>query len=249
MLRIINQANADKTYGGVLVPALSPYDIPSLNEDAFRNDVNLRFDLSTRSVEIFDGAETWTGLDALLCLDRDRKNNVVTSIEQPNKDLVLASDDQPFIGNVCTLTLFVPGQMGDLGTRQIAGGYVFSDHYGWGDRANKCLLLDKDFIYAGIFYAQTPTDAGIEGVEGLTWADVMPEGVEMGSYTDDALPEYNRGWRLWADDGGQGGADIDTIGGFGRLLSLCYLVVVLTKKDASPATNGCFNAWWAKPNL
>jgi len=175
--------------------------------------------------------------------------NVITSIEKPDKDLVLASDDQPFIGNVCTLSLYVPGNLGDLGTRQIAGGYVFTDKYYFGDRASKCALLDKDYSYAGSLYPATPLEAGVPNSEGLAWSEVYPDGFVLGTYTDDELPENNRGWRLWADDGGQGGADIDTIGGFGLLLSCCYLVITLEKKQDSTATRGAFNAWWGKTNL
>lgn len=167
--------------------------------------------------------------------------DVVGPFEKSDKDLVLASDDQPFVGNICTLQLLVPGTLGEVGARQIAGGYGFTDIYYFGDRISKVELRDKDYAYAGILYPAEPSP-------GVTWAEAEPDGVVMGSYVDDDLPEAYRGWRLWADDGGQGGVDIDPIGGFGKLLALCYLTIVVEKKPASGATRACLNSWWSKPN-
>lgn len=167
--------------------------------------------------------------------------DVVGPFEKADKDLVLASDDQPFIGNICTLQLLVPGTLGEVGARQIAGGYGFTDVYCWGDRITKVELLDKDYAYAGILYPAEPAP-------GVTWPQAEPNGVVMGSYVDDELPEINRGWRLWCDDGNQGGVDIDPIGGFGKLLALCYLTITVEKKPASNATRACLNSWWGRPN-
>lgn len=41
------------------------------------------------------------------------------------------------------------------------------------------LIVDKDYLYAGVLYPATPAEAGIPGTEGLTWAQVMPNGVVL----------------------------------------------------------------------
>jgi hypothetical protein len=170
---------------------------------------------------------------------------VVNPLDEPDLDLVLASDEKPFTGNECTLELFIPGEPGIIG-RKIAGGYGFTDKFHWGDRVTNVQLVDKNFIYAGSLYPATPIEAGIPGTEGLSWADIMPSGVVLGSQVDEEQPEENRGWRFWEDEGGQGGVDIDPLGGLGKLLSLCYMRVTVVKKNESPATKAAFNAWWGK---
>jgi hypothetical protein len=181
--------------------------------------------------------------------NRTPKQSVVSELEQDNVDLALASDDQAFIGNVCRLSLLVPGAVGVIGARKIGGGYGFTDVFGWGDRVKSVDVIDKDFKYAGLAYPATPAEAGIPGTEGLSWADVMPDGVEMGSYVDKDLAVEFQGWRLWCDDGNQGGVDIDPLGGLAKLPGQAYLVITIEKTAQSQATRAALNAWWGKPAL
>ena len=46
-------------------------------------------------------------------------------------------------------------------------------------------IVDKEFIYAGILYPPTPIEAGIPGTEGLTWAQVTPNGVHLENFGED----------------------------------------------------------------
>jgi hypothetical protein len=192
-------------------------------------------------VEIDDGASSYSRGDGIQLLQELKPRKVTTALEEPDKDLVLASDDQPFNGNTCRLKILVPGEIGQQGARLIAGGYGFTDKYGWGDRVSNAQLVDCDYVYAGVLYPSEPAP-------GVTWAEAQPDGVELGSFVDTDLAEEFRGWRLWADDGGQGGVDIDPLGGFGKLLAKCYLVVTITKKDGSLAGNAALNVWWGRPN-
>lgn len=43
-------------------------------------------------------------------------------------------------------------------------------------------IVDKDFAYVGVLYPNTPTEAGIPGVEGLTWQQVTPNGVHLDDF-------------------------------------------------------------------
>lgn len=177
--------------------------------------------------------------------NKDIKTGVFSPTEEPTLDLMLASDEKPFIGNTCMLSIPIPGTPGTI-QRKLAGGYVFTDKFCWGDRVKDVHLMDKDYLFAGSLYPATPTEAGIEGVEGLSWSQVAPNGVMLGTQTDMDLPEHNRGWRLWCDEGNQGGGDVDPLGELGRMLAGAYLEVEIVKGPASEATYGCINLWWAK---
>ena len=170
----------------------------------------------------------------------NRVQDVATELERPDKDLVLASDEQPFVGMTCVLSIRIPGTVGQSDSRKIAGGRCFTDVYGWGDRATKVKLVDKDYVYAGVLYPAEPEP-------GVTWAEAMPNGVDMGGYTDDDLPDANRGWRMWCGGGNQGTVDVVTLAGFGNLLAMCYLEITLEKQVGNPASRAALNAWWGKP--
>ena len=43
-------------------------------------------------------------------------------------------------------------------------------------------IVDVDYLHAGDWYPATPTEAGIAGVGGLTWAQVVPTGVSLHHY-------------------------------------------------------------------
>jgi hypothetical protein len=93
-------------------------------------------------------------------------------------------------------------------------------------------------------YPSTPTEAGLPGVEGLQWEDILPFGVPLGEYCDEAMPEINRGWRMWAEEGGQGGCDIDNLAGYGSLYGAAYLVLKFTKPEGSDAQFVSANISW-----
>lgn len=170
---------------------------------------------------------------------------VTTQQEKPDKNLVLASAEDAFSGTTCTLSIEIPGTLGDFTARLVAGGYAFTDVYGWNDRVTKVQVNDKNYVYAGLAYPETPFLAGIPNTtETDTWEDIMPDGVVMGSYCDDLLPESQRGWRFWCDDGNQGGLDIDPLGGFGKLPALTFLEIVIEKTATSLATKAAVNIWW-----
>ena len=44
-------------------------------------------------------------------------------------------------------------------------------------------IVDKNEVMAGIYYPATPTLAGIPGVEGLDWTQVLPDGVVLDEFS------------------------------------------------------------------
>jgi hypothetical protein len=218
---------------------------------AFDGQLAVRCDIAFTGDPAADGSDHADLLaNYLATANRTPKQSVVTDLEQDNIDLALASDQGVFVDNICKLSLKIPGDVGQIGSRRIGGGYGFTDVFGWGDRVKDVSVVDKDFMYAGLpgFYAATPALQGIPDTDGLSWADVAPDGVELGSYIDKALDSFCQGWRLWCDDGNQGGVDIDPLGGLAKLPGGAYLVVTIEKTDTSAATRAALNAWWGKPS-
>ena len=43
-------------------------------------------------------------------------------------------------------------------------------------------IIDRDFIFVGILYPSTPTEAGILNVDGLTWEQINPNGVHLDDF-------------------------------------------------------------------
>lgn len=176
------------------------------------------------------------------------QKEVVTLLEKEDKSLKLASIEGSFSGNLCVLEIKIPGTLGKVG-RYIGGGYGFTDVYFFGDRITKAELVDKEFVYAGLLYPATPAEAGIPGTQGLGWIDVVPDGQVLGSYHDTEVDSVNSGWRLWCDDGNQGGCDIDPLGGYGKLYAQAYLRITFEKKASSSATKAAVDLWWGEKEL
>lgn len=162
--------------------------------------------------------------------------NVITALEKDDKSLGLISMEATFTDNVASLELEIPGTPGGVGL-YIKEGYAFTDVFNWGIRVEDVKLVDKNFLYAGVLYPATPTETGIPGVEGLSWVEVMPNGLVLGDYCDaGGVDSENRGWRFWADESNQGGADIDNLAGYGELLAGCFLVIKITKPVEAATT-------------
>jgi len=178
------------------------------------------------------------------------KQEVETQLEKDDKTLGLASAFAEFSGGVCELEIKIPGTEPGI-KRYVKEGYAFTDAYRFGTRITKVHVIDKDFMYAGIpgFYPATPTEAGIPGVDGLSWADVMPGGVDLGGYHDPEMPEINQGWRMWAEEGGQGGCDIDNLAGYGSLPAGTYLMIRIEVPSGTgpEPTKAAANIQWGIP--
>lgn len=177
------------------------------------------------------------------------KNEVVTEFELDDKVLKLAHTKGTVVDGIATMELEVPGTVGTVG-RHIAGGYCISDKYGWDDRIKVVEVVDKNFLYAGGLYPATPLEAGIEGTEGLSWADIMPTGVVLETYHDNDVPEANAGWSFWAGervgDFNEGDCEVEPIGGFGKIPAKTFLRAVFEAGAGSPATKCKIVYWWGK---
>lgn len=64
---------------------------------------------------------------------------------------------------------------------QIKGGVLYSEDAHIFDSVSM-EIVDTAFTYAGDWYPATPTEAGIPGVSGYTWAQIVPTGVSLHHY-------------------------------------------------------------------
>lgn len=251
MAKFIKNADSiDHTWSGQSVVAGSYYEIQPAELVNWQTNSQLLTDIGN-AIAIVSSAGDSSGdianvSAAIDFLKDNMAKEVVTQMEKSDKGLRLASDEVTFTGNIARVQIQIPGDLGTIG-RYIAGGYAFTDIYYFGDRISKVELIDKDFVYAGLAYPATPFAAGVpETTEETTWADIMPDGVVLGAYHDSDAPEGQQGWRLWCDDGNQGGVDIDPLGGYGDLYAQAYISITCEKKEASTATKIAVNLWWGK---
>lgn len=207
--------------------------------------VNFKTNLSVQDEELLNAIVVAHTGDPLV---ENAIQEVVTQLEKDDKTLGLTSGEASFNGNICVVEIPIPGTVGEVG-RFVKEGYAFSDFYNFGMRVEKVELVDKNYLYAGMegFYAATPELQGIPGTEGLTWAQVQPDGVVLGEYHDPAVPQINQGWRMWAEEGGQGGVDIDNLAGYGDLYSGAFLRCTFTKPEGGLATKIAVNIQWGLP--
>ena len=53
-------------------------------------------------------------------------------------------------------------------------------------------VYDKEFLFAGQDYPTTPTEAGIQGVLGLSWQQIMPDGVPLELFGDNMAVQTDK---------------------------------------------------------
>lgn len=153
-------------------------------------------------------------------------SEVITQMEKDDKILVLLSAEGEFVNDISNIEIEIPGTPGEIGL-YVKEGYGFTDAFAWGTRVTRVALVDKNYIFAGTLYPAEPEP-------GVTWAQAMPDGVELGDYCNrTGLNDVNKGWRLWCEEGGQGGVDIDNLAGYGHLLSGCFLQIRFVKPTGS----------------
>lgn len=245
--KIKNVDSVAHTWAGQEVQPGEYYTLEPQEYPRWSNDDSVISAIASDIAMMNDGTDDIAGINAQIDFLKDNMaKEVVTQMEKGDKGLRLASAEVSFDQGNALIEIFIPGNVGEVG-RYIAGGYGFTDVFGWGDRINIIQLVDKNYVYAGVAYPATPFEAGVEGVtEETTWAQAVPSGVVLGSYHDDDLDEANQGWRLWCDDGNQGGVDIDPIGGYGMLYARTYLRINFLKAEGSEATKAAVNLWWGK---
>lgn len=173
---------------------------------------------------------------------------VITVMEADDKSLCLASiESNVWVDDKLNLDLVIPGTVGTVG-RFIKDGYAFTNAYVWGLRVIACQLIDHTFAYAGSLYPATPTEAGIPGVNGMSWEDIMPDGVVLGDYCDAVLPAGNVGWRMWCEEGGQGGMEVNSLAGYGSLFAGCKFRITIQRPDGNTTvTDAAVNLEWGSP--
>ena len=71
--------------------------------------------------------------------------------------------------------------------RDINGLHLYLKNHTWYDRCD-FQIVDKDFLYKGSLYPETPFEAGLPAAEGAPWSSVVPDGV--------VLNTFGAGWNI-----------------------------------------------------
>jgi hypothetical protein len=145
--------------------------------------------------------------------------DVITMMEKDDKTLQLACIEASFTEDECILQMLIPGNPGAAPTRFISEGYCFTNIFGWGDKATKVELVDIDGVY---------TDPG----------------TVLGAYHDVEVATINQGSLFWAEEGGQGGIDVNALAGYGKLPGGVYLRITIAKASGNNATKAALNIYW-----
>lgn len=185
---------------------------------------------------------------------------VTTQYELNDKDLKLArahGDIDPAT-KTAIVALQVPGAFGSGAGRYVAGGYAISADYDRDDYVTVRIEDTDRYIaqtvqsIAGL--ATMPTDAEIQAMGVLPGiGEAFPSYPVVKSYTDDELPEANRGWFFWANAIGNneqanGECEVEPIGGYGFLPAGFY--IVMTYVRATKTTGSLrVNFYWGKIGL
>jgi len=83
-------------------------------------------------------------------------------------------------------------------------------------------IVDKEFLFAGSLYPATPTEAGIPGVDGLSWSQVTPNGVH--------LDDFGKGYQVATDKEDQGKEEP---GYWAELIAGMYIEIKYTSTGAT----------------
>lgn len=116
------------------------------------------------------------------------------------------------------LSILVPGTPGSE-YRYAAGGYAFSDNYGWSDKIKKVEIVDEDNLLG------------------------LGAGTVVKVYHDSDADEANQGWFFWKTHGSEGECEIEPMGWYGQIPSGLYLRVTF-KLQAN--ANCKTNIWWGR---
>lgn len=117
-----------------------------------------------------------------------------------------------------SVSLLVPGEAG-AEYRYAAGGYAFSENYGWSDKIKKVEIVDSDNLLG------------------------FGSGTVVKVYHDSDAGEANQGWYFWKTHGSEGECEIEPMGWYGQIHSGLYLRVTL-KLQAN--ANCKINIWWGR---
>jgi hypothetical protein len=148
---------------------------------------------------------------------------VQTQFERQDIVLKLAKGTAEFdLSGEAEISLLVPGTPGSGDGRYVAGGYAFTDVFGFGDYVEKVCVVDVDNLLG----------MGAEAI--------------IQTYHDTDVPGDNQGWYFWPSPQVGGEAEIDPMGYYGFIPSGLYLEIYFKKAPGSAAQNVYCNVWWGK---
>lgn len=145
---------------------------------------------------------------------------VTTQFEKRDKTLKLAhgEEDVDTTTGIATILIQIPGTPGSTDGRWLSSGIAFFDVHTPGDKVLGVYFTDEDNILGG-------------GV-----------GTVIGSYTDDEVPEANKGWAIPPT----GWIEAEAIGGYGFAPAGFYIKVIAKKAGDSPSGKFYCNFEWGK---
>lgn len=188
------------------------------------------------------------------------RREVFTQYEKDDKDLKLAKAKEVVNPSTskATVSLKVPGTFGvDPDARFIAGGYGFISDYDSDDYVTcRCYDHDRKVAWA-VALAQDPNATAPIPDEVIRQMGVLPAPISRAfpdyplakGYTDDDLPEANRGWWTWPMPMGNnlqpmGECEVEPIGGYGKIPAGFYIDVTLHRTKTTGWIQLCY--FWGK---
>lgn len=147
---------------------------------------------------------------------------VITQFEKRDKTIKL-SHGECTVGEdgIATILLKIPGEAGSSDGRWISSGVAFFDVHTPGDKVIGVYFTDEDNVLGN------------------------GAGTIIGSYTDDEVPEQNRGWAIPPN----GWVKAEAIGGYGFAPAGFYIKVIALKAGESPSGKFYCNWEWGKSDV
>jgi hypothetical protein len=153
----------------------------------------------------------------------DLKSGVQTQFERDDIVLKLCRGEAAFDGSGdAEISFPVPGTPGSGDGRYVAGGYAFTDVFGFGDYVSQVNIVDVDNILG------------------------MGAHTVLQTYHDTDIDSSQAGWYFWPNAQVGGEVELDPIGYYGFIPSGLYLEVYFKRKAGNTATTVYCDVWWGK---
>jgi hypothetical protein len=156
-------------------------------------------------------------------IDSLKVASVSTQFERDDIVLKLCKGESAFDGSGdAEISLKVPGTPGSGDGRYVAGGYAFTDIFGFGDYVSQVNIVDVDDILG------------------------MGAHTVLQTYHDTEIDAANAGWYFWPNAQVGGEVELDPIGYYGFIPSGLYIEVYFKRKAGNTATKVYCDIWWGK---
>lgn len=177
---IHNISGTEKTYIGQTIQNGDFFAIPEEKSFQYSSDERLISDIIYGDAAIsIDGQNDLS--EKVIMLKTLMGNNIITTPNIPEGGKKKTDRGFTFVAAAGVKTSKDYLITEDL---QIKGGVLSCEDNNVLDSVDM-EIVDTQYLWAGQWYPATPTEAGIVGVEGLSWAQVVPTGVSLHHYIKD----------------------------------------------------------------